>query len=290
MGSKFIYPYLADYGHDFGFFRMGGPGLANCMFVATRAYSYAKRYDAQLIAPTWFNVAIGPYLRREKDKRHYLGLFKSYGISGVKKLWLINRVTHTEADIKSFAEAREGVLKVNTLGRYFQDINPQDAKEYFDKTISDSIKKTVDKEDFCRKIAIHVRLGDYVKAAPECVTPISWFRKIIDEMYKVNPDLEFCVFSDGTDEQLKDLLTMPNTTRVYYGSALADMYAISKCQLVIASHSTFSAWGAFMGNKPVIFEQCDFAPIYNDGTQLEYIIPELTSLPEGIISILKNVQ
>lgn len=31
---KSVYPFLADYGKDFGWFRTGGPGFANCVLVA----------------------------------------------------------------------------------------------------------------------------------------------------------------------------------------------------------------------------------------------------------------
>ena len=55
------------------------------MFVTARAYSYAKKYDAKFMNPTWFKLNVGPYIRREKDKRQYFGLFEQVGITGVKK-------------------------------------------------------------------------------------------------------------------------------------------------------------------------------------------------------------
>lgn len=36
MKSKYYYPVLSD--KDLGWFRIGGPGLANCMFFASNAY------------------------------------------------------------------------------------------------------------------------------------------------------------------------------------------------------------------------------------------------------------
>lgn len=285
---KFVYPFLADYGKDFGWFRTGGPGLANCMFVAARAYSYAKKYDAEFIDPTWFKLSVGPYIRREKDKRHYLGLFEQIGITGMKKWSLIHKVTHTEKELKAFEIAKNGVLKVNTLGNYFKDINPQDAKEYFDRAIKHSIKDVVLKDDFSLKIAVHVRLGDYVNYA-DILTPIEWYVKVIKKFAKLNPELEFCVFSDGTDEQLEEILALPNTHRVFYGSALADIYAISQCQFVVASHSTFSAWGAFMGHKPIVFHKCGFMPIYNDNSQIQYVLGDFEKLPEDVMDFIKTI-
>lgn len=41
MKSKYFYPRLST--TDYGIFRVGGPGLANCMFFAARAYVAAKK-------------------------------------------------------------------------------------------------------------------------------------------------------------------------------------------------------------------------------------------------------
>lgn len=285
--KKYVYPCLAVPTRDFGYLRISGPGLANCMFIAARAYSYSKKYGAEFVEPTWFKFSPGPYLRREKDKRHYYGLFEHYGVKGIKKYRLIRSITHTEQDLASFENAEKGVLLVSSLGAYFNDIVPADAEEYFEKIISSKIKKVVNADDFANKVAVHVRLGDYVTSAPQCLTPIEWYVRIISDFHKENPHLQFCIFSDGTDEELKDLLVLPNTKRVFYGNALSDIYAISKCKCVIGSHSTFSAWGAYLGHKPVVFYRCDFAPIYSDASQVEYVLGNYEKLPADIIELLK---
>ena len=48
--KTYFYPVLSDY--DFGWFRLSGPGLANCMFVAARAYILSRRENAGYISPT----------------------------------------------------------------------------------------------------------------------------------------------------------------------------------------------------------------------------------------------
>ena len=75
---KYIYPILSP--HDFGWLRISGSGLANCMFVVTRAYLLSCKYQCKLIAPTWRKFSIGPFLRRERDKRIYSDIFKTFGI------------------------------------------------------------------------------------------------------------------------------------------------------------------------------------------------------------------
>ena len=83
MKQKYIYPDLAGNPRlDFGWFCLGGPGLANCMFVASRAYSLSKRLEVPMFQPSWAKFSIGPYLRHEADKRHYFNLFRSLNRGG----------------------------------------------------------------------------------------------------------------------------------------------------------------------------------------------------------------
>ena len=76
---KYYYPALSD--KDLGWIRIGGPGLANCMFLAANAYISSIRGDGKLITPTWCKFSLGPILRKEHDKRVYNQLFNqlSYG-------------------------------------------------------------------------------------------------------------------------------------------------------------------------------------------------------------------
>ena len=76
--KTYFYPVLSDY--DFGWFRLSGPGLANCMFVAARAYILSRRENAGYISPTWTKLSPGTFLRREKDKRVYFKIFNNQRI------------------------------------------------------------------------------------------------------------------------------------------------------------------------------------------------------------------
>ncbi|MDR1544247.1 MAG: hypothetical protein LBS50_07580 [Prevotellaceae bacterium] len=125
---NYIYPKLPA-SLDCHFFRIGGSGLANSMFVAARAYALAKKTNAQFINPTWANFSIGTYIRREKDKRHYIGLFKSVGVAGIKK-WLL------------LLFKKKQITIVEGLARYFEDILDDYplVKEYFDLSVRNTIQ------------------------------------------------------------------------------------------------------------------------------------------------------
>ena len=46
---------------------------------------------------------------------------------------------------------------------------------------------------------------------------------------------------------------MPRVTRVDYGSGLGDMFGLSRSRLLIASGSTFSMWGSYLGQVPTLW-------------------------------------
>lgn len=262
---KYVYPQLSPY--DLGWFRISGAGLANCMFVAARAYILSEKYKCKFIAPTWSKFSIGPILRKEKDKRIYFRLFRNMGITGVLKLWLI---------IKSLFNSTE-IYSVRGLGNYFVDLNENyhAVRIYYDRIIRKDVIKSVDSNELKNIIAVHIRLGDYV---PSLRVDINWYKLLIEDILQKHPKQKFYVFSDGTDEELQSVLSLNNVRRKFYGNALADMYAISKCKLLIASDSTFSAWGSYLGYVPIIFNKRHFPPIYGTDEK-EAVIGDNTNLP-----------
>lgn len=271
-----VYSYPALSERDYGWFRVGGPGLANCLFFAAKAYIYAKCNDAEFIEPTWPKFSIGPWLRRERDKRAYFNLFGRFGIRGLKKFLLISSIKYRWNQI----------VKFDSLGNYFGDINGHHEliEEYFSKIVHSDTIYYVNELELKDSVAVHVRLGDYL---PHLRVDLKWYCGIIENILSINPSQKIVIFSDGTDEELKPLLNVKNVKRAFYGNAFADMWAISKSKLVIASDSTFSAWGAFIGQKPVIFSKRHFPPVYRDDS-LEAVLGDEIAIPEKFKKIILN--
>ena len=222
--------------------------MANCLFVYAKAIIESHEKGLKLITPTWLNFSLGTYLRGQKDKRHYFGLFNSKDeIRGIKKAFILlfeRKNIIVKEGIEDFFSPLLGYSKL---------IN-----EYFLNHISPSILSRVDSYDFNNCIAVHVRLGDFPEKRR---TPISWYKdKIISEMGKRT----FLLFSDGSDEELSELLVLPNVRRVFFGNALADIIAMSRCTFIIGSDSSFSAWASFLGQVPCLFNRLQFGTILED--------------------------
>lgn len=258
--KKYVYPALpARYLTPF--FRLGGNGLANCMFVVARAMLRARDIGAEIIEPTWFNIGIGPYLRGERDKRHYLGIFERIsGNSGMRKLLLL-------------ALKRKDIERVEGLSGYFQPIlnDSRFVRDSFWKITAKKHKRAVDEENFSDTIAVHIRLGDY---SSERRTSLSWYKECITHISSARKKpLRFVVFSDGTDEELTEILKIPHVVRSKFSNAIEDIWAISRCKGLIASDSTFSGWGAYLGQVPSLFQKKHYGRVLENSTN-EMVIPE----------------
>lgn len=252
----YIYPELPSAGRTYPFFRIGGNGLANCLFVYARAISLSYNYGAKIIQPTWFNISIGPYLRRQRDKRHYLGLFsRENEICGIRKVMLLlfgKKLEIIDNDMT-------GVYYVKGLDHYFEDIRENNTlvSKYIINHVKPNLLSRVDNFDFSHCVAVHIRLGDYPQ---NLRTPIKWYIERILEK-KQEGNYRFLIFSDGNDDELAEVLSINGTVRADFGSAIADIIAISKCEYLYGSDSTFSGWGAYLGQVPCRFYRKHFGRV-----------------------------
>ena len=260
---NYVYPKLSD--HDFGIVRLGGAGLGNIMFAWARAAVFARDYECQVIWPTWPSIKIGPYLRRESDKRFYGDLFRSDGssITGWKKLWLlITRKRIGEAQKETIGQRKETIVEFAGFDGCFEEI----LYEY--EYVRDLIVRNLHpknrlplSQDFSRAIGLHVRLGDFSRVSADeaasgrhdSALPVEWYAGIVEQVRKAAGwQVPAIVFSDGTDEELAPLLTLPGVERKTYGTGIGDILGLSRFPLLIASGSSFSMWARYLGRANCI--------------------------------------
>ncbi len=266
---------------DLNFTRIGGLGLGNMMFPYARAVLYARDHGAALIWPTWNSIPIGQILRREENLRFYYDLFEcprgEIGgipvIDGAQKIWL--RMARKKDIV--FFRGMEGE---------FQPLGGRENSQYlyrhFQKILQEKNRSALS-FDPGDGIVMHVRLGDFKRveqvilehssnqglyfgegAVTESVEalkagaantsiPISWYVMIVQQLREVfGEERKVYVFSDGTMEELAPILQLGNVERRTYGTAIADIMAMSKAKLFIASGSTFSRWVRYFGRMNTI--------------------------------------
>lgn len=246
--NKYIYPVLPAV-KDLYIFRLGGSGLANCLFIYARAIIAAEKNKKKIISPTWFNLSLSTYIRAQSDKRHYNNIFLPE-VSFVTKLFNL------------FFKSKQ-IEQIKGMGDYFTPLKHKNelVKSYIYNHLNSNIKAKLP----CAEknvIAVHVRLGDYPEKRR---TPVAWYKKIILAINKVSKEkYEFQLFSDGTEKELKQLTELDFVKRKNYGSAIADIWAVSQSKLIIGSDSTFSAWGAYLNQVPIIFYKRHFPSVLDN--------------------------
>ena len=105
----YIYPKFSK--HELIGIRLGGAGLGNLLFTWSRVIAASEKYNAELIWPTWPSIKVGTWLRHEKDKRSYVGLFtnKTGMCGGIKKCFKLcfGRKIHTKEHSSVISVLRE---------------------------------------------------------------------------------------------------------------------------------------------------------------------------------------
>ena len=266
--------------------RLGGAGLGNILFPWATSLVYAKNHDLKIIKTTWNNLKFGTYIRNEKDKRMYKDLFlETEGISGFEKFFLLNfsknvRIFSGMDNLFEPFKTNQNFVKSELL----KIINP-----YHIKRASEFNSES---------IAIHIRMGDFINPVNEKSLrkgewnyrlPMKWYKGLINKIKKES-DLPIYIFSDAFDDEIKEILLFDNCSRVYFGSAISDLIAISKCRILISSASTFSMWASFLGQMPTIWFPGQMRQkLLLDNLKFEGEVDYDDNLPISIIKKLRDV-
>jgi hypothetical protein len=222
-----------------------------------------------MLAPQWFRVRIGPYIRRELDRREYFRLFHSDGyISGFRRygLLLTSRRICAEnlEDLGLQATVPTVVVFRNAyarnLSKYFSDVvGHHDLLHAELQRITRPAYRPPPMEEH---VAVHVRMGDF-RSDPSVAElnggesnsrlPIEWYVQILDGLRtRSRRQLPAIVYSDGPDASLQPLLRMQAVVRAPPAASITDMLKIAQAKALISSGSGFSVWASFLGQVPRI--------------------------------------
>lgn len=310
-GKIYVYPdFKAKYG-DYFFFRLNGSGLGNNLFVWAKYILFIQKYNAIPIAPTWiqFNFTKSKHLLSNL-RRHNIGLFKSTTdqIGGLRKLLhlifkeKVDRANFELALIKNpdkIQQFDEKIILVSGMDDYFEYIMHEYnfMRKKLIESIHDKHKIGLD-FNFTNSITVHVRLGDFISVTNDSTLKsnnttrldLYWYISIVSMIRKsLGYSIKVLVFSDGTDKELKPILDLPYTYRLSFGSAMADLLALSRSNILVASGSTYSMWASFLGRMPVIWYNGKLKQkVYFDQPELELECDTTNQLTIEQLEIILN--
>ena len=245
---------------------LGRAGLGNMLFPWARAVVLAQNHHMELIRPSWWRPRLGPYLRQERDKREY-GRFLG-GPSVVEYIrgqQIVHSCTMLDEQGAVLKRRRNDVVVVvKGMDSYFEPLLGAAP------VVLHSFRKLAPRCDAWSEwqprsnavVAVHIRLGDFMPPAPTVqrgvarrnqATPMAWFEAVIRSTAMTLPDARFVVYSDGADEQLGSILSMPRIRRSTWPDPISDLVAMASADLIIGSGSTYSAWASFLGSTPILF-------------------------------------
>jgi hypothetical protein len=257
-------------------------GLAHELLTWARAIVWGHENGAAFIAPIWLRPRLGPFLRRERDKRIYFLLLTSGGaITGAKRLAVLTSSRRVEAR-RSWPErpmpgTGSTVVIFRTRIEGDHDLMPQLhghemllRRELLKITRPRYRPASVERNS----IAIHVRLGDFNVVQNQLSDvvknnhrlPLDWFVNRLTALREaLGKDVPAIVYSDGADAELASLLAQPGVRRAPRQQSVTDLLAMGQSAVVISSGSAFSLVGAFLGGASRLCHPGRLtAPAYSD--------------------------
>jgi hypothetical protein len=222
------------------------------LFPWARCVVWCVDTGATMLAPRWFKLRLGPYLRREPDKRRYDRLFRSDSYKGgpSKMATLLRARAIDEMTPLSLDPNRILVVRFSGLGDYFAPFIDR-ARLVRLELRRITRPNLVPRPPEAAFMAVHVRLGDFPRSWRQ---PLDWFR---DAVLRTRADLgrplRVHVYSDGRLDELQSLLSLPDVEFVQGRTAITDLLDLSQASTIVASSSTFSMWGAFLGEVPTVW-------------------------------------
>lgn len=284
-------------------------GLGNRLFPWARSEVFARDQGLRLLAPNWVQAKLGPFLRRERDKRLYLGQFDNSGyVRGLRRLWILKTYDHLlESRIEADPQWRQKAAGRNTLAVF------EGMKGWFDpivherdyilrrltQVISPRIRQMLAEAPARLPIVAHVRRGDmsrqyeigepftYQKEAYSF--PTYWFRRCIENVRAaLGQEAPVLIFSDGWPEQLADLLSMPKVSFASPGPAIHDILLMSRARILITSgNSSFSGWAAFLGGMPSLWYPGTTKQVVPDRPENILSVDAHGNIPPGSVDALR---
>ena len=255
----------------YAYARLDRTGLGNMLFPWARSEVFRRDKQCPALWPTWTQWArIGPWLRREKDKRLYRHVFSSSGyISGLRKAALLTtqrRIPEAVINGDDLHQADGGIVEFRGMEGHFEPFAKESVfiRQRLEGMAQQWVKQIVSTEWPVGRsfIAVHIRRGDFQPWDPQKTStrfmsmqlPVDWYESaILRAKAIVGHDVETLVFTDGDGRGLESLLSQPHTRLASDSAAVCHLLGMVNARAIVGSASSFSMWAAFLSNTPAIW-------------------------------------
>ena len=250
---------------------IGRAGLGNNLFPWARAELFARQSGAKMLAPQWTRIRLGPYLRREPQKRRYGREFQmEHHVRGLSRL-LISMLGRRipEAQALTYLHMSQSLLPSVVEFSGIDDLfTPLLTEHEFIRrqlwSITSEPLRSTGEQYGGRFIAMHVRRGDLTRqgftqqelAGVYQFTPLIWFVDMARAVRGFEPlrSVPIVVFTDGENEEVEALRCIDGVFFSQRQRPITDLWTMAHAGLLFASgFSTFSMWASYLGGMPTIY-------------------------------------
>jgi hypothetical protein len=272
---------------------VGRAGLGNCLFPWARAELFARNSGARVLAPRWTTVRLGPYLRRDPDKRRYGGFFRApHHCRGLSR-WVIQafgrRIKEEELDrlaIEFDDSQLPCVVEFRGMRNFFVRLLGE--QDFLRSKLWEMTRESLRPDSAACEpqfIAMHVRRTDFLlDGSGTKLTPVSWFISMAESVRsdKSLRKIPIIVFTDSRVEEISELARMEGVRVQERQAAITDLLMLSHAGLLFASGwSTFGMWASFLGQMPTIYGPGKLHQRVQPGPEtLEIELEEAAAIPE----------
>lgn len=245
--------------------RLPSAGLGNKLFSWASGIVFSTVNNCPHYVTGLTKLHIGPILRGERKKRFYIGYFKNE--RRLLPLPVYFQKKKTLPQKKADQILPSGICyvfgEIPDWRDYFATLKNHRAliTDAFWNSLTPKVLKRIENHP-SPAIGVHIRMGDFrqlqegedFSKVGTVRTPFSYFVETIQSIRNfVNRELPVTIFSDGFDNELAEILCLPNTTRAKDDFDIVHLAVLSRSKLIIMSAgSTFSFWAGFLSEGILI--------------------------------------
>ena len=232
-----------------GFDYLGKAGqLGNQMFqyAATKGIAVNRGYD--MCIPKHdevFHDGIGNYLKIELDNPFTIHCQRGM----IKGSVVQEQGFHFNEDLFENCPDNVSLFGFFQSEKYFKHIEDEIRQDFkFNSTIQGECEPIVDEVFDQSPIALHIRRGDFlINSGNHHNLSLEWYEEALS---KFDSDREVVLFTDDPFWACSQELFKPDRFLLSEGnSSYHDLYLMTQCSDFIIANSTFSWWGAWLGNS-----------------------------------------
>jgi hypothetical protein len=242
-------------------------GLGHSLESFSRAYVYYASGLAHFIHPNWFKVRIGPYLRREIDKRDYWRIIKRPHSWGLHPIYNFRRLTHRVVTENTFdsCKSRQFLIVKDQGVHSFKAIQPY--KHQLVEALETMSRYPIPSKCKTPTIGIFHRSGDFNGLKPSSQSN-EFLRRTHGYGY-IPPEyaadaLRKCrslvgwkvpavLSTDADNAEVDCILSQGNVKLARTDSSFANLLEMRHHSVLILGTSSYGHWSYFLGNSFGIF-------------------------------------